>query len=121
MYDWTYRGAYSGCCTNNGWQLQLDTMPTHTGGPSGIGPTAEEQPYGLLLYPNPAQSSITCLLKGQMISAIEIRDTLGELVLAERAGGTMVTIDVAHLPAGPYCILIKGREQGIVSRRFLKM
>lgn len=26
-YDWTYRGAYSGCCTNNGWRLQLDTMP----------------------------------------------------------------------------------------------
>ncbi len=26
-YDWSYRGAYSGCCSNNGWQLQLDTMP----------------------------------------------------------------------------------------------
>lgn len=26
-YDWSNRGAYSGCCTNDGWQLQLDTMP----------------------------------------------------------------------------------------------
>lgn len=120
MYDWTYRGAYSGCCTNNGWQLQLDTMPTPAGGPTGIGPTAGEHPDELLLYPNPAPSSITCLLKGRMISAIEIRNTLGELVLAERAGGTMVTVDVAHLPAGPYCILVKDHEQGIVSRRFLK-
>ncbi|MBK5284773.1 MAG: hypothetical protein JJE25_05180, partial [Bacteroidia bacterium] len=23
--DWTFRGAYSACCINNGWQLQLDT------------------------------------------------------------------------------------------------
>ncbi|MCX6148812.1 MAG: T9SS type A sorting domain-containing protein [Candidatus Kapabacteria bacterium] len=25
-YTWTYRGAYSGSGTNNGWKLQLDTM-----------------------------------------------------------------------------------------------
>lgn len=27
VYDWTYRGAYSACCMNPGWKLQLDTIP----------------------------------------------------------------------------------------------
>lgn len=26
LYKWSYRGAYSGCCMNNGWPLQLDTI-----------------------------------------------------------------------------------------------
>jgi len=30
IFDWTNRGAYSGCCVNNGWKLQLDTMPDYT-------------------------------------------------------------------------------------------
>lgn len=42
-YTWTYRGAYSGSGTNNGWKLQLDTMFTPKIAPTSniwkVGPT----------------------------------------------------------------------------------
>ena len=59
-YNWTFRGAYSGCCTNNGWQLQLDTMPTHPSAPNFVFENSENN-FDVTVFPNPFSESFSLL------------------------------------------------------------
>ncbi|MBE0642720.1 MAG: T9SS type A sorting domain-containing protein [Bacteroidetes bacterium] len=57
-YDWHYRGAYSGCCSNPGWKLQLDTISLSGAGTSEIEAVMQPDPM-MDLYPNPANKITT--------------------------------------------------------------
>lgn len=52
-YAWTYRGAYAGCCHNNGWKLQLDTIPDRTGLINAI-PDLQDASMIFPTWPNPS-------------------------------------------------------------------
>lgn len=53
QYDWSYRGAYSGCCINKGWPLQLDTISDY-----GLTYAKNVPSYDLEfeVYPNPVSN-----------------------------------------------------------------
>jgi hypothetical protein len=81
IYNWIYRGAYSGCCVDNGWHLQLDTMPTPTGTLTSVNPV-EEFNSGLVIFPNPAKDQFTVMLNGKKADSgqFEIYDVTGRSI-----------------------------------------
>ena len=104
QYDWTYRGAYSGCCENNGWQLQLDTMPSSSTYVNVVQHSPGDQ-SPIVVYPNPASSKI--YLDPGHLTAAQIRITTmsGKEVLNAHIEGEH-TFDISGYSEGIYLICI---------------
>lgn len=123
VYNWTFRGAYATCCNSNGWQLQLDTMPTPIGTPTGVGDLSENSSDDFLLFPNPAINEFTiCDLRCTIVK-IEMYNLLGEKVFSqpETSNQKPVTISVTDFPRGIYFISLTDEKNKAVTRKFVKM
>ncbi|MFN8332073.1 MAG: T9SS type A sorting domain-containing protein [Saprospiraceae bacterium] len=57
-YAWTYRGAYSGCCQNKGWKLQLDTIPDRTVLINSV-PDLTDASTIFSIWPNPSNGELS--------------------------------------------------------------
>ncbi len=116
-YNWTYRGAYSGCCTNPGWHLQLDTM-TQQSVPASV--------YTLSLnadvkvYPNPATTELLITTNHGAFTKAVISDQLGRKVLSQKIVSTTTKINIVNLPAGVYNVSLEGANGNTVTR-FVKV
>jgi hypothetical protein len=120
-YDWTYRGAYGGCCSNPGWALRLDTIPEQLRQTSGM-PSAAVGEFGIALYPQPACETITLVLDppDQTHQHMIICDLLGRVMLQRdvaRGHGPVLTIDTQGWPAGVYLLRLDGTASRM--RRFV--
>jgi choice-of-anchor B domain-containing protein len=72
---------------------------------------------GISLYPNPAQQHITIALKNQLLTDIEIYNTIGQKFLSLKAiNESSKSIDVSSLPSGIYLVKINGN----IVRRLIK-
>lgn len=113
VYDWRYRGAYSGCCVNRGWKLQLDTMRT-----AGEGVSIVEHPplaeTALEVYPQPASTSAT--LRYSLMRSVPVRivlsDMLGRRLSTvfdgiQSPGMHAMPLDLSPLRAGTYFISLQ--------------
>lgn len=113
-YDWTFRGAYSGCCANPGWHLQLDTMPAHTA-PSSSVAWPENERQAVRVYPNPTTGAFT-IESEEVPGAIRVFDLSGRLVLSIRPVSGKTALEIAA--PGVYvvqCVL----SGGLVNRKVL--
>jgi hypothetical protein len=101
-YVWTYRGAYSGCCTNNGWPLQLDTIPTFGGTVTSIFEQGKEV-REVKVYPNPVGQSFR--ISGiDMPADFQIFNLLGECVSIGRTIDH--EINTERLGSGIYLLIL---------------
>jgi Zn-dependent metalloprotease len=72
----------------------------------------------LLIYPNPASSSLNIELPAQLISTVKIYDVAGRLVIEQESNSLAFQIDVTSLEKGTYSILFEFAE-GIINKRFI--
>jgi hypothetical protein len=105
-YDWTYRGAYSGCCINNGWQLQLDTIPSDT---SNINISVNNliRKAFIRIFPNPAENFLNIEQTANVFTEIKIFDIPGREVMNSFLYTSTETINISELQTGIYFIRIK--------------
>lgn len=103
-YNWTYRGAYSGCCVNNGWQLQLDTMSNATQTPNTIPilSTLEK----ILLFPNPVKDWLEVQMANPTDYSISVYDVLGNTLQINSPNTSNTKIDFSSKQKGIYFIQI---------------
>lgn len=121
IYNWTFRGAYSGCCTNNGWQLQLDTMPAPTGTPTGVNNFYKIIEDEVFLFPNPASSQLHFSFSEAGNYFITIKNALGEIILVKSEMEKTFSVDVKDFSAGVYFVSVTAGKQNWVTKKFVKM
>lgn len=116
VYDWRFRGAYSGCCANPGWKLQLDTMRT-----TGEGVNIIEHPplaeTALEVYPHPASTYAT--LRYSLTRSAPVRivlsDMLGRRISTvfdgiQSPGVHAMHLDLTFLRTGMYFISLRADQ-----------
>jgi hypothetical protein len=124
-YDWHYRGAYSGCCTNSGWKLQLDTMYQTGQGTSliaGLAPPVNT----LEIYPNPSTAFTTLhyTLERHDKICITLFDIMGRRLQTvfegeQKQGAHTLPIDTRDLRSGMYHLRFRTSGQ-ITFQRIVK-
>jgi hypothetical protein len=118
LYDWTYRGAYSGCCINNGWHLQLDTMNTPLGTITTVRTIDEVNDF--IIYPNPVESHLYFSQSELKSIQIDVLEMNGGIVKTIVLNGKSGSIDVAGLSSGIYIIRININNE-ILNYRMIKI
>jgi hypothetical protein len=105
VYDWTHRGAYSGCCTNPGWQLQLELIP-----PGGQGMTAVYSESGtpVKIFPNPVLNRFRISGIASTVS-VQLFNLMGASVYSGQSANGEV--DVQGLESGLYVLLVSDGER----------
>ena len=93
IYDWTYRGAYSGAGVNGGWVLQLDTMPTPEGTITATHDARGSSDFAGIVYPNPASDAVQLDINAQ-------RNTDVTIILTDLEGHSISTIYTGSLVSG---------------------
>ncbi|MFZ1730274.1 MAG: T9SS type A sorting domain-containing protein, partial [Bacteroidota bacterium] len=109
-FDWRYRGAYSGCCDNPGWKLQLDTMTLSGQGTSGF--SGFPSPSNMMeIYPNPstADASVQYFLLHSEQVEFTLFDAMGRRIRTvfigmQQQGRHMLHLDTRDLQPGMYYI-----------------
>ena len=125
IYDWTYRGAYSGAGVNGGWVLQLDTMPT----PQCV-ITATHDGQGTMdfvgmVHPNPASAAfqLDILVRQNTDVNVVLADLEGRAIQTISKGSLVqgsnhISIVLPEVPKGFYLIIISTAD-GAVTRKIL--
>ncbi len=106
LYDWTYRGAYSGCCTNSGWKLSIDTMPFSRG-------TVTVLPGFVLngkaeAFVDASLHLLHVRLNGILRAEIKVFDLQGKLMVEKSAFYGDNQIDVSAFNNGVFIIVVMG-------------
>ncbi len=103
-------------------QAWVDTQGT--GGTSGLPPDPQNEEPTILVYPNPAQNTLTFNYTNVLKSpsgdlGVKLLTLTGQTVLETTLVSTgstsQTTISVAHLPAGLYLYVVSGGGGGVVS------
>lgn len=125
VYDWRYRGAYSGCCMNPGWKLQLDTMAAANISTQLVEPAASST-FDLQVFPHPLSAQGTLRLTYETTGWMEIAlfNILGQhlrTVFAGqwRAGTHSLLIDADGLRPGLHFLRIRTKSNEIVKGIFV--
>ncbi len=67
---------------------------------------------GITVYPNPASSQVLVTLTNKQVGAqLILVDALGRQVISEKTTQQEVSLNVSHLPAGIYNLIIKSDKQ----------
>lgn len=114
VYDWSYIGAYSGCCVNNGWKLALDNIPYHKG---DITKTDEKMANlnHLSIYPNPAKNELYFDFDSSYFIDLTLYDEYGSQVHCQRVLYDHPSIDISHLKSGIYILQMYNYNHSKVS------
>jgi len=112
LYDWTYRGAYSGCCSNPGWTLQLDTMFF-----SSVVNQLQEDIYENLrfvCFPNPVINELRIAVKSAKEFQIDVFSIMGQKMISVQSNKEAITIPFDDYPTGIYYIIIAEDDERYV-------
>jgi hypothetical protein len=118
QYDWTYRGAYSGCCVNHGWHLQLDTIAEKK-------IITSEHSFNhnidVDIFPNPANEYLILKFINFIPKAHEFYNVSGQKIKVPVLENTsQFTFDVSALEDGIYFIKIVSAGK-INTYKFIKI
>lgn len=75
---------------------------------------------GWMLYPNPARGLIT-LKTGRVDFTYRIIDLAGSEVARGRSGSEETAVDIGHLEAGTYVVLVTLPEGGVMALKFIRL
>ncbi len=112
-YDWTYRGAYSGCCVNPGWKLQLDTMTTKQVATSV---TEQHSSDDISIFPNPVTTFLNVTGDFSPQTSMNIYSLTGEIIYSNNRCAAHEIIDFSCEPKGMYYILIQNDERCVLQK-----
>jgi aminopeptidase N len=74
---------------------------------------------GIQLYPNPSSDFVRLKEVGQAYTELELYDLTGRRVGSQRIRPGEVRVDIRHLPAGRFLLLLRGQHRTVV-RSFVK-
>ena len=113
-YDWTYRGAYSGCCANNGWKISLDTIPFDSKiNTKTFNPTFPK----LNIFPNPFRNYVT--VESEITGILNIYSQEGKKMFTAPIQPGHQLIELDQLLPGIYIVSIRS-ENGTLQRNIIK-
>lgn len=116
VYNWTYRGAYSGCCKNIGWKLQLDTIFL----PGMITKTLSLQEIpDIKIYPNPVIDNLNIITNNNQDNLMELYNLSGNKLKSIRTDETHVVIDISDKASGLYILVIQNGSK-LISKIIFK-
>lgn len=125
IYNWIYRGAYSGSGTNPGWHLKLAIRPTPPDITTGINANDGVNNFLGMVYPNPANSSFELVLnmvekqfvKVQLVNLEgQVLKTLYEGEMND--GDNKITTDASNIASGFYMVNIHLQDR-IITKKIL--
>jgi len=116
IYDWSYRGAYSGCCVNNGWTLQLDTMSSTPGIANTLLPIQATQTF--TLFPNPVENYLHIEHSFAIPTSLTVTDLMGRTLKTQYIN-KYFKLDMSSMPKGIYLIHLKN-SQGYSTQKIIK-
>ena len=127
IYNWIYRGAYSGSGTNPGWHLKLAIRPTPPDITTGITGNDGVNNFLGMVYPNPANSSFDLVLnmaKKQVVK-VQLINLEGQVlkILYEgemNDGDNKITTHVSNIAAGFYIVNIHLQDRVITKKILIK-
>jgi len=75
----------------------------------------------VLIYPNPATSSINVSFEGLLVSEISITDMEGRVMQRTTPANSskMITLPTGDLPDGMYLLRLQTNDQGVLTRKFI--
>ena len=117
LFDWAYRGAYSGCCDNKGWHLQLDTISAKETITSIQKSTVE---INMEVFPNPVTTYLFIKQMDFKPLEIEIYNVSGKKVYTKKISITQCKIDFSSQPEGLYFLVIR-RDDKFISEKIIKI
>ena len=116
-YDWKIQTPATNCISS-----RVPVVATVT---TATGITAASENNGVLIYPNPASTTVNVEFGYNMnsLTVVEITDVTGRLVSTQSISnpiqGQTLNIDVANLNAGSYFITVKNDTQKLVQKLVL--
>ncbi len=98
----------------SGWTLTTLATDADTTGVVDV----DANLLALMLYPNPAQGEVTCLMQGRSLSTgmLVVFDGMGRKVMEQRLGTATQRMDISMLPQGLYMVVAQ-TESGIAMQR----
>jgi len=102
----------------NGLDDDFALVRYHSGFPSEVNDVSSGN-NSLLIFPNPSSDKITLSFSPNEKSGIQITNTLGQIVFAEKINAGKEEIDVSRFPAGIYLITIETSSEKFEGK-FLK-
>lgn len=72
----------------------------------------------LVLYPNPANSTLHFNLENESLASIEVSDVLGNVVLSENAQTNSIVVE--NLKSGIYFLSVKAQSGAVAKVKFIK-
>jgi hypothetical protein len=75
---------------------------------------AESTTLTLSLFPNPVADRITLTMSSSDVHAVELYNSLGQLIHASKIFGSQVSIDVSEFPKGYYVVRVNGLSKTFV-------
>lgn len=98
--------------------LTNDSIPLVLIGNAYDAGVAEDAAPQVKLFPNPCDQTLNVWLASEGISAVEIRNLLGEKVYSSRRSASELSVDCSSLPAGIYFARIS-TSRGAVQRQLV--
>ena len=116
IFDWTYRGAYSGCCNNNGWKLQLDTISI-----PGIITSIQLLKPGsdIQIYPNPVSNTLNIKFNKTSTRLLELYSLSGQKLISTYISDSQFSMDLTSMNNGVYILVLKSDTE-VFSRMIVK-
>lgn len=102
-FNWEYKGAYSGCCKNMGWKLQLDTMSFSKSTTTVKLPDPEPE---ISVFPNPTTDILNIRVSSSTQKIINIYSITGENIYSKKINNLQENIDISSIPSGVYFLNI---------------
>lgn len=79
-----------------------------------------ENSKDIFLYPNPAKEKLFVNVASNVVSEIEVFDMFGKSIHTDyKMEGEIIVVDIDHLPAGKYVLVVKG--SAILRTTFIRL
>ena len=78
---------------------------------------------GFTIYPNPGIASVSITLQNEtdMENTVELRNSVGELIMLQRTSAPKISLDVSGVPAGIFNISVYSERGQVQTKRWIKI
>jgi len=78
---------------------------------------------GFTIYPNPGIASVSITLQNEtdVENTVELRNSVGELIMLQRTSAPKISLDVSGVSAGIYNISVYSERSPVQTKRWIKV